>query len=88
MVIGEISKVLDIFFKKLQPPRTVTRVVPSTTLPPYTLPSHRVHSTDDIVPIQSMSSRLPQLPQKCLFFPFLAQDYLQNPPHPFFFGLF
>lgn len=69
MVIGYTSEVLDIFFKKLHPSRTVTRVVPSTTLPPYTLPSHRVHSTDDIVTIQSMSSSQtsPAAPEVSLF---------------------
>ena len=69
MVIGYTSEVLDICFKKLHPSRTVTRVVPSTTLPPYTLPSHRVHSTDDIVTIQSMSSSQtsPAAPEVSLF---------------------
>lgn len=77
---------MGIFLKKFQPPRTVTRVVPSTTLPPYTPPHHRVHSTDDIVTIHCMNSSLtsPAAPEVS-FFPFLAQDYLQKHPPLFFF---
>ena len=79
---------MGIFLKKFQPPRTVTRVVPSTTLPPYTPPHRRVHSTDDIVTIQSMNSSptSPAAPEVS-FFPFLAQDYLQKQPPLFFFFL-
>ena len=77
---------MGIFLKKFQPPRTVTRVVPSTTLPPYTPPHRRVHSTDDIVTIQSMNSSptSPAAPEVS-FFPFLAQDYVQKQPPLFFF---